>query len=79
MLAHQQVVNAFVEKLDLIIQTQCETGSREITIENQTVYRTLMLIKNGVLFRIFDQPIGDPKILAKCLKIFNQDILPGRN
>ena len=38
-----------------------------------------MLIKNGVLFKIFEQPIENPKTLAKCLKIFNQEIIPGKN
>ena len=79
MLTHPEVVRAFVEKIDLIIQTQNESDLIEITIENQGIYKTLMLIKNGVLFRIFDQPIEDPKTLAKCLKIFNQEIIPGKN
>ena len=48
-------------------------------IENQAIYRFLMLVKNGVLFKIFDQPIENPKTLAKCLKIFNQEIVPGKN
>ena len=104
---------AFVEKLDLILQTQMSNQSsdqensesiqitanvgnqkqHELIIENQSVYKTLQLIKNSNLLLIFRlmmkkfQSITEwnrgklavTRCLAQCLMILDIKLCPGKN